>query len=171
MYKKFNSTLTYAFIGVLIIASIIGFGFLNGGGEVEDVADSTAGLLTIMESVWDIGDVSMVDGKDTKDIEVKNSSNFPVKIIDMQTSCMCTTVQVVRANGKKSAQKGMAGHGSTTRLSETILPGENVIFRVVFDPNAHGPDATGMINRSVMIKTDSKVQSEIKLSFSGNVIK
>ena len=58
------------------------------------------------------------------------------------------------------------GHGGgTATLSETIQAGETAILLVNFDPNAHGPNATGSITRTVMLHTNSQQQPEIELRF------
>ncbi|OGL72159.1 hypothetical protein A3D69_01290 [Candidatus Uhrbacteria bacterium RIFCSPHIGHO2_02_FULL_54_11] len=85
---------------------------------------------------------------------------------------MCTTAQIVHPDGSKSGLKGMIGHGGgSSSLSETIPAGETAVLLVNFDPNAHGPAATGPITRTVTMRTNSQSQPEIRLTFSGNVIK
>ncbi len=114
----------------------------------------------------------MQDGVITRSISLKNDSTDPITLTSLSTSCMCTTAQVVHADGSKSGLKSMVGHGGgTASLSEIIQAGEEVMLLVNFDPNAHGPSATGPITRTVMIDTNSQAQPHIQLDFSGTVVK
>jgi len=161
----------FVLIAVLLVALAIGYSFLSGSESAPAEADGAEGILSFAETEWEIGDVSMADGDHIKEIAVENLSEAPVTITSMSTSCMCTSVQLVHENGEKSRVKGMPGHGEPSRMSEVIEPGERAILKVIYDPNAHGPNATGPIRRTITIKTDSQAQSEVKLSFSGNVVK
>ena len=137
--------------------------------QIDPVVDVE---LTISESRWDFGDVSMSEGVTTKTISLTNDSTTPVTITNLETSCMCTAAQIVHLDGSKSGLKGMVGHGGgTSGLSETVQAGETITVLINFDPNAHGPNGTGPITRTITMKTNSQSQSEIELSFSGNVIK
>ncbi len=138
----------------------------------SSVAPAEGAKLTISESSWDFGDVPMSGGVVTKSVSLKNDTAAPITITKLETSCMCTNAQIVHADGSKSGLKGMVGHGGgTSNLSETIQAGETVTLLVNFDPNAHGPSAVGPITRNVMLMTNSQAQSEINLTFSGNVVK
>lgn len=167
MKKK---TKPYLWGSLVILVLIVGFKVLSSSAtEVAPVID---GELTISESSWDLGDVRMSDGMNTKSVSLTNETSSPITITKMETSCMCTTVQIVHADGNKSSLKGMPGHsGGSASLSETIQAGETATLLINFDPNAHGPEATGSITRNVMMMTNSQAQPEINLTFSGNVIK
>lgn len=166
MKKKSKS---YLWGSLVILVLIVGFKVLSS--SATQVAPVANGELTVSESSWDIGDVHMGDGMNTKSISLENKSSAPITITKMETSCMCTTVQIVHADGNKSSLKGMPGHsGGSATLSETIQAGETATLLVNFDPNAHGPEATGPITRNVMMMTNSQAQPEIQLTFSGNVI-
>lgn len=129
------------------------------------------GSLTLSETSWDWGDISMALGMATRDVTFENTSGEPVTLTAMSTSCMCTTVSLIRANGSMVGPKGMVGHGGSPSVNETIQPGETGVLRVVFDPNAHGPAAVGPIRRGVTLATSSTNQPQIELTFSGNVVK
>ncbi|MCR4280468.1 MAG: DUF1573 domain-containing protein [Candidatus Komeilibacteria bacterium] len=134
----------------------------------EPVVDAQ---LRVAETNWNWGDIAMRDGIASKEVEMTNDSSTPITITRMETSCMCTTVQIMHVDGSKSALRGMVGHGSNATLSETIAAGETVKLKINFDPNAHGPNATGRMSRSIILQTNSQAQPEIRLTFVGNVIK
>jgi hypothetical protein len=153
-----------ALIGIKVIASSD-----SPTSQIEPVGN---GELTISETNWDFGDIPMSKGVTTKSVSLKNDTDAPVTITSMQTSCMCTSAQIIHSNGSKSGIKSMVGHGGgTATLSETIEAGEVATLLVNYNPNAHGPNATGPITRNVDLETNSQTQPKIKLTFSGNVVK
>ncbi|MEK7665757.1 MAG: DUF1573 domain-containing protein [Patescibacteria group bacterium] len=154
-----------------LIILLIGFNAISSP-SVSETDSAVEASLTVSEMNWDFGDVMMSKGVTTYEVKLTNDSETPIKITEMETSCMCTTAQIVHTDGSKSGLKGMAGHGGgTATLSETISAGETATLLVSFDPNAHGPDATGAITRNIILKTNSQTEPEIKLTFSANVIK
>lgn len=155
--------LLYSVVGVIAVILITLAAVSNNKG-------SSSGALVPSETFWNFGTVKMSEGIVTKELTLRNDSSEPVAIIQMETSCMCTNAQIIHENGKMSGVKGMAGHGSST-MSEMIEPNETVIVKINFDPNAHGPNGTGSIDRQVTIKTNSQDQPIIVLRFSGVVVK
>jgi hypothetical protein len=130
------------------------------------------GTIEFSETGWDLGEIAMSEGVNTKEITLTNSSANPIRITRMETSCMCTNAQIVHANGKKSSLKGMVGHGGgVASMSETIDANETATLKINYDPNAHGPSATGPITREVIVGTNNPDQSEFTLTFTGTVVK
>lgn len=159
---------------VLVIGAVLLIGLymiVNSGENNNSNIVASSGVLTVSEESWNMGAISMKNGLSYKEIELRNNTDFPVTVTEMETSCMCTTATITNADGTKGPTKGMVGHGSTTRMSQTIAPGETAKLSVVFDPNAHGPNAVGPITRNVTLKTNSPDQPVIDLKFSGLVTK
>ncbi len=131
--KKQSHKFLWGAIG--LIALLIGVKALSSAAApVESVSDA---FLSVPEMKWDIGDVAMSKGISRREVELTNTSGSSITITQMSTSCMCTTVQIVHADGKKSGLKGMPGHGGgTSSLSETIKNGETAKLVVNFAPNA-----------------------------------
>ena len=153
----------------MVVVALVGIKVIASSASPVELVENAQ--LTISETRWDFGDIPMSEGITTRSISLKNDTDVPITITSMQTSCMCTTVQIVHSDGSKSGLKGMVGHGGgTSSLSETIQAGEAVALLVNFDPNAHGPNATGPITRNVELTTNSQAQPEVELTFSGNVI-
>lgn len=165
--KKIYKQILFGIVGlaVFFIAINIASDSLAPVGVVEGAT------LLVSETTWDFKEIPMSEGIVTHEVQLTNNSNQPITLTRMETSCMCTTAQLEHSDGRKSREKGMAGHGGSTALSETIDPQETATLLVRFDPNAHGPDATGPISRDVFIETNSQDQPVIELTFSGNVIK
>ena len=153
----------------MVVVALVGIKVIASSASPVELVENAQ--LTISETRWDFGDIPMSEGITTRSISLKNDTDVPITITSMQTSCMCTTVQIVHSDGSKSGLKGMVGHGGgTSSLSETIQAGEAVALLVNFDPNAHGPNATGPITRNVELTTNSQAQPEVEFTFSGNVI-
>ena len=154
---------------IIVVVALVGIKVVVSSASPVELVENAQ--LTISETSWDFGDIPMSEGITTRSISLKNDTDVPITITSMQTSCMCTTVQIVHSDGSKSGLKGMVGHGGgTSSLSETIQAGEAVALLVNFDPNAHGPNATGPITRNVELTTNSQAQPEVEFTFSGNVI-
>lgn len=140
--------------------------------RTQEIKPEGVGVIEFSQTEWDIGKVTMSEGINTKDVTFKNTSQFPIQITAMETSCMCTKVQIVHEDGKKSALKGMVGHGGgSAAMLETIKPSEEATLRVSFDPNAHGPSATGPITRDITITTNNPDEPIWTLMFTGTVVK
>jgi len=168
--KKDSPIVAFVIGGILLLLGIFAAVGSLGSAKQAD-RQTSSGKLTISESSWNIGEVSMKDGLNEKVVTLKNETDSPVTVTEMETSCMCTKATIRNADGTMGPTKGMVGHGGTPRMSQTIAPGETAELIVVFDPNAHGPNAVGPITRDIMLKTDSSLQPTIGLRFRGIVTK
>ncbi|MEK7680789.1 MAG: DUF1573 domain-containing protein [Patescibacteria group bacterium] len=157
--------------GILVAGGLLAIIIVAAGGSKSD---TTGKAKIVLETTsFDFGDVSMANGKVTKTISIKNEGDADLKISKMSTSCMCTTA-ALEIDGKKSPAFGMPGHGGPSLpWTGTIPAGKTGMLELVFDPNAHGPDATGPIKRTINITSnDSGEKGSVNIiSFEGNVIK
>lgn len=142
---------------------------------------SDSGMLSALEkTTFDWEDINIEGGDVEHVFRLKNAGDKDLIIKSASTTCMCTTAFVETKDGLKSPAFGM--HGSTP-WGQPIKPGEEFDVRVVFDPMAHGPTATGPIQRSVFLVTSSKPNAEfaqqlpesspdavIELKLSGDVL-
>ena len=112
----------------------------------------------------------MTGGDVKHNYTLRNTGNGIVKITNAQTSCMCTQANIFDMNGESVGEFGMGGaHGPNPKINLEILPGEEITVEAVYDPIAHGPDATGELVREIFISTDSG--EELKLKFRGDGVK
>lgn len=129
-------------------------------------------VLTTSESDFDFGTVSIKAGNASHNYKIKNTSDKPLTITKIYTSCMCTTATLVRGGPATSSGRigpfGMPGHGIIPKISESFAPGEEAQVEVVFDPAAHGPSGVGRIYRIVYLET--KEGSPLELRFTAEVI-
>ena len=81
-----------------ILLAVIGLVWLGGGFKSEaptaSISKNYDGALTVEESNYDFGTVSMANGKVSKDFVLENQSQDNVKIGEVYTSCMCTEAEV-----------------------------------------------------------------------------
>jgi hypothetical protein len=140
-------------IAAILLVAIGAIFILSENGKDNDKNGGTP-KLRISETNYDFGDISMASGLAKHNFEIKNEGDGTLEILSISTSCMCTTV-VLDANGRKSPEFGMPGHGANPMFwSEKINPGEIATLEATFDPLAHGPDATGPITREIKITSN-----------------
>jgi hypothetical protein len=139
-------------------------------GSQESTNSHTAGVnnvnnvLTVEETFYDFGTISMKNGLASKIFKVSNSSTGDINLEKLTTSCMCTTAYIIK-DGIRSRPFGMPGHGGAVpKANEIIKSGETRSIEVVYDPNAHGPAGVGMVDRFVYLEDSSGtvLQLEIK---------
>jgi hypothetical protein len=163
-------------IGVAIVVLVLGFVGIIWAIKSESAGSANKGTpkLVLEIAKFDFGDVSMANGLAKKKVKITNQGDGDLKISRMQTSCMCTKV-FLDVGGKRSPEFGMPGHGGagSANWSQVIKPGESGELEMIFDPNAHGPDAVGPITREINVFSNDGGQdgTESTVTFSGNVIK
>jgi len=148
---------------------IIGFVFvLILGGAVWMVRpDASSESANIAQEVdFDFGTISMSAGKVNHVFSVPNDGVEPLAILQMYTSCMCTTATLT-VGENVFGPVGMPGHGAVPKFDAVILPGDQGSVEVIFDPTAHGPAGVGKISRVVTLETGDG--TPIEFSFAANV--
>ena len=116
---------------------------------------------------FDFGTISMAKGEVSKMYKIKNSTDAPITINRISTSCMCTKATLIRGD-KKEGPFSMPGHGGyAPEINQVMAPGEEAEIETVFDPAAHGPAGVGPANRKVFI--DSSDNKRLILGFKANV--
>src|SRR3989304_7147368 len=156
---------------VLVTLLLIGGGVVLLAGKPTVVPEATSEVLGIeaSPSFYDLGDVAINGGIVTKEYSIKNTTNAPIKLKKVSTSCMCTTASV-QIEGKETKFFSMEGHGDANPpVNIEVGPGEEGKVMVKFDPAAHGPQGTGPFNRVVYL-TFSDPAGMKELTFSGTVV-
>ena len=155
---------------VLLSRSDLNKGATGGGPSVAnmDMAIPTeSNKLSVAESDYDFGSVSIAGGFVTHDFVLTNESAEAVQIREVSTSCMCTEA-FLRVGDKEFGPFGMPGHGLVNkRANVTVLPGDKVVVKAQFDPAAHGPAGIGIVKRDVYVVVGENEQ--VALSFTATV--
>ena len=157
---------------LIILAPLFLVGCINTvNSDIEELAKIFVNSnLVIDESFKDIGTISMENGKVNIDYLLTNKGTESVVIKEMYTSCMCTQARLI-INGEKSQKVGMKKTGFYNDIFKVIEPGGSAVVTVVFDPNAHGPQGTGVNMGSIFLETNLSDMSTIELKFQVNVVK
>ena len=104
----------------------------------------------------------MRDGNVEKIFMLRNNGEKEVRLANVFTSCMCTTAFLEKA-GEKRGPFGMPGHGPSAAPRLSVMPGEELNVRVVFDPNAHGPAGVGLMERTVHLVGDDGAEEVLAI--------
>jgi len=163
----------FGVIALIVIIGGVAWGLLGAGKTDPSSVSSSGGASKIVlePSQWDAGEISMANGKYSRTVTVKNSGDAPLKIMGVQTSCMCTSASLT-VNSEKSPAFGMPGHGRAPLWDGMeIAPGAEGQLEIIFDPLAHGPDATGKVVREVYLRTNDPKNKEAVVKFTANVVK
>lgn len=170
---------TIIFLALLSIIFIAGCSS-SSNSDLDLLSVSNSGLIMPMQDVsYDWGDINIKGGDVERSFSFRNDGEKDLILKGAMTSCMCTEATFKLPNDELSPVFGMHENKSWTY---PIKPGEEFSINVVFDPMAHGPEATGPISRSIYIETSSnpngnyaKVDSEsnkmiLELKLDGNVL-
>lgn len=162
-------------IKVLIISTVV---LITGAVAISIFANKENNInkqegtpeLTVKEKKFDLGTVLMANGLAKHVVELKNTGTSDLKINSIKTSCMCTEA-MLEVDNEKSPKFGM--HTSSSFWSQKIKPNQTANLEIIFDPNAHGPNATGPITRTVTLLSNDNNKSNTKtiITFTGNVVK
>src|SRR3989304_5562808 len=85
--------------------------FFQRSGATDNQPAAT-GTLNATEDFFDFGTISMSAGKVTRKYALKNSSDAPVRVTKLFTSCMCTQASIATQNDRRGPF-GMQGHGGS----------------------------------------------------------
>lgn len=158
------------FITLSIVIVIFGFVWFAGPKRSDEQTASLSsgnGELVALENFYDFGNISMAQGKVNHSFKIKNNGLGTAMVKKLYTSCMCTSANLVKSDGKKTGPFGMAGHGFIPNVNKKIISGEEFEVEVIFDPNAHGPAGVGPIDRSIYVENDGEL---LELKIAGVVM-
>jgi len=139
-------------------------------GASEDFQNKTdsGNLSAVNGTTYDWGNINIKGGVASRIFDFKNDSPDPLYLKGAETSCMCTQARYRLSDSSISPKYGM--HNNPTGWATKVQPGETFEVEVLFDPMAHGPNATGPIQRDIMLFTSEKNNPVMKLKVSGNVL-
>lgn len=155
-------------LGLIALTSLLIFAGCNSENITTEAESTVSSPLAIQNPFIDYGNIAMDQGEISMDFEIKNNGDEPVIAKRMYTSCMCTSATLT-SEGKTSGKVGMQGHGGNDLVYKRIQPGETAIVTAVFDPNAHGPNGTGVNRRGVYLETNSSITPVLELGFTTTV--
>jgi len=148
---------------VVVVLIIVGGIYISKNKSTNEVQQSVSkSVLSSNEKVYDFGEIEIFGGKVENEFVLTNEGPDPIVIIAGTTSCGCTEGEI------DGISFGMH-EGMSSDL--TINAGETKNLKVIYDPLAHGPSATGKIDRQVFLKTNSTATPELEIRITANVVK
>ncbi len=166
-----------ALIALLVTSSLVLGAFIVSLANTDKGQNSLPGsghsgvFSSTSELTHDWGDINIFGGLVTQEFTLTNTEAEPLLLTGAVTSCMCTTADITVNDGSSSGEFGMHGGPEWTHV---VQPGESFDIAVTFDPMAHGPSATGPINRTVNVisKPNPKAQEVVytRIDVRANVL-
>jgi hypothetical protein len=149
-------------IGIVVIIALGLLVFGGRGGNDEIVNTAVASEIVVTEGSHDFGTINIFGGKVETDFTLTNTGTEDVTIVAGTTSCGCTDGSI----------DGI-GFGMHKQMSSQVVieAGESKSVTAIYDPLAHGPNATGPVTRQLFLKTNSEATPEVELRISANVVK
>ena len=162
-----NKQILITISGIVIAISAF-FLLANYSVPTGQKSGDTPGPLVLLapETFYNFGDVSMAKGNVTHNFKIVNNSGQPASISRIYTSCMCTEAKLMMG-GESFGPYGMPGHGLTSSINKTMVPGSEADIETIFDPAAHGPAGVGPVERIIYVETENGAPLELK--FRANV--
>lgn len=152
-------------VTLLLLGGVVYFG-TKLGSSTEVLADSQVAI-SVEQTTHDWGTIDIDSGIASQSFTIENQGSTPLKLYEVQTSCMCTTAQL-KTGTQESKKFGM--HEKSTSVFE-VSPGASAQLLVEFDPAYHGPSGVGPINRTVIIKTNDPNNPTLTFQLAANVVK
>ena len=128
------------------------------------VVQSESAKAMSAETEYSWGDIQMKDGVVTKLFTIKNNGTQDLELINIKTSCTCTTAAITTDGGKSPIFR----MHQPSSWKGVVAPGAEAQLEVVFDPAFHGPSGVGQISRQITVETNDA--SSPLLTFSVTAI-
>jgi len=157
---KINATLVIVIAAILIAGGLLIFSGDSGQTDKVEMTRSHSAL-TADRELHDFGELDIFGGVVTTGFVLANGGPDDITVFDGTTSCGCT-----------SAEIGGVSFGMHEEMSTSVVipAGETRELTVIYDPLAHGPSGVGLAQRSVFLKTNSGVTSELEVRIKAMVV-
>ena len=163
------STKSIIISGAIFLVLIVGLSFLLTAGQKQapaaatfSAADKDRPIAETPETSADLGEMKVSDVKQ-QDFILKNVGTKPLQILNVNSSCNCTSGQIIY-NGTTSKEFGMhAQSGYVTDIAASTSATVRVTYRPSIMP-VYGP-----VEREVYIETNDPTQNKLVFSIKANV--
>ena len=151
-------------------AVVVGFVLFFTSGQKPEPAtatfsaqDSDIPKAEITQTFFDIGEIKVSDVKQ-QDYTLKNTGTKPLQILNVNSSCGCTSGQIIY-NGEASKEYSMHSQGG---FVTEIAPGDTATVRLTYRP-ATMP-VYGVVEREVYVTTNDPTNQKLIFSIKAKVI-
>lgn len=124
--------------------------------------DTDRPIAQVSERFFDLGEIKLSDVK-VQDFSITNSGTKPLQILNVNTSCGCTSGQIIY---KDITSKEYSMHQQSGYVTE-IAPGDAATVRLTYRP-ATMP-VSGLVTREVYVSTNDPQNSKLTFSIQGRV--
>ena len=158
-----NKVTIISIIGaLLVVAGAVAYSSSTSSISPQLAEVAIASEIVVDRDSHDFGEIDIFAGTVQSDFTLTNTGTEDVTVSKATTSCGCTEGSI--AGESFGMHEGLA--------QSIIIPaGGTEIVTAIYDPLAHGPNATGEITRQLFLTTNSETTSEIELRVSANVFK
>lgn len=171
MKNKKEKTKAYKFIIGIVLTSFLvlagGIFLVSRMESSPEVIASQNAKAQVEKTEYDWGRIKLDEGDVKKTFTIKNIGTDTLSLLNISTSCMCTTAQV-KIGEQTSPFFGM--HSKSSWIGE-VEPEEKAELEIVFDPAYHGPSGVGPISREIIVETNDKDNPRLVFNLTANVVK
>jgi len=153
----------------VFILLVVGASLLLTAGQRSEpqvasytTASNDKPMAEIKEAFFDFGEIKVSDVKQ-KDFALKNTGTKPLQILNVNSSCGCTTGQIIY-DGTTSKEFGM--HSQSGYVTE-IAPNSTAMVRLIYRP-ATMP-VYGSVEREVYLTTNDPQKEKLVFAIKANV--
>lgn len=118
---------------------------LFGCSTITQAPSNSGKISSATDLFYDFGNMDINGGTQSHTFGFANEGPTPLYITDLKTSCMCTKAEI-KNDSLQTIETSQA----------KFEPGEFFHIFVTYDPLAHGPNAVGDVNRSIILTTTSE---------------
>ncbi len=154
---------------VIFIAATVGLSFLLTAGEKPEpptvsysANESDRPIAETAKTFTDVGDIKVSDVK-VEDFTVKNTGTKPLQLSDINSSCGCTSGQIIY---KGETSKEFSMHKRSGLVAQ-VDPGDTATVRLTYRP-ATMP-VYGFVERAVFVSTNDPKSPKLTFSIKANV--
>lgn len=153
-------TIVISFLFLIVV--LVAAAFAITGNQPAQPAEASFTSVEIEKTIEDVGEIKVSDII-IRDFEFKNSGEKPLQILDINSSCGCTTGKVIYKDFE-SREYGM--HARSGYVTE-VAPGETAVLRLTYRP-ATMP-VYGLVQREVYLTTNSAEKPKITFAIKAIV--
>lgn len=138
----------------VFLLTIVGIAIFLTTGQKSNPQATDRPIAETPDSLFDFGEIKVSDTKE-KEFVLKNTGTKPLQILNINSSCGCTTGKI-SYNGTETKEWGM--HAQSGYLLD-IAPSTQAIVKVIYRP--FQMPVYGAVEREVYITTNDPVRNRL----------
>lgn len=161
--KTLINGITIILLAVILLAFALTGNQKSEGSQITySQSDKQRPIVEVSNVSFDFGKIKVSDIK-SKEFALKNAGNKPLQILNINSSCGCTTGQIIY-KGQKSKEFGMhVQSGFVTEIQPNDTAKINLIYRPYLMP------VYGLVEREVYLTTNDPLNQKVVFSVMARV--